>query len=278
METLYEDWQQAIQIDRVIHEEKTLEQDLLIFENSRFGRVLALDGVIQTTEADEFIYHEMMVHVPLLSHDSAKSILIIGGGDGGILREVVRHKIVERIVLVEIDASVIHLSKHYLPTLSNGAFEDPRVEIVIGDGCQYVKESSERFDIILCDSTDPTGPGAVLFTEEFYGDCKRCLSRGGIFVNQNGVPFAQREELQMTYERRLPHFANVGYYLAPIPSYVGGFMAFGYASDDAISPCTLETLKKRLEGVSKEMRYYNPEIHLAAFALPEYVRKVIKTR
>ena len=230
-ETLYPEWGQSFEISREILREKTDHADLVIFENPVFGRILALDGIVQLTEADEPVYHEMLTHVPLLTHENPTSVLIVGGGDGGILREVMKHSSVQKVVLVEIDPSVIELSKEYFPKVSNGAFDDPRLQIVIQDASQYVKSTEESFDIIICDSTDPVGPGAVLFTSEFYGDCKGLLNKDGIFVNQNGVPFLQKDELALTYQNRSPHFKHVGFYVAPVPTYVGGFMAFGWASD-----------------------------------------------
>ena len=249
-------------------------QDLVIFENALLGRVLALDGVVQTTQGDEFVYHEMMTHVPLISHAAPEQVLIIGGGDGGILREVVRHKKVKRIVMVEIDGSVVDMSKEYLPMLSNGAFDDPRFELVIADGAKFVKETEDRFDVIICDSTDPIGPGEVLFTQEFYGDCKNILNAKGIFVNQNGVPFMQSFEVRDTYQRRKPFFQDTTFYVAPVPTYVGGFMAFGWASDEqSYRDLSLEEISLRLQEVEGEMKYYNAEIHRACFALPNYVKK-----
>jgi spermidine synthase len=258
----------------VIERQKTAVQDLIIFENDLLGRVLALDGVVQTTQADEFVYHEMMVHVPLISHPHPEFVLIIGGGDGGILREVIRHKQVKKIVMVEIDGSVVEMSKRFLPTLSNGAFEDSRLELVIADGAQFVKETSDRFDVIICDSTDPIGPGEVLFTQEFYGDCKKILNDKGIFVNQNGVPFMQPFELRDTYERRRLFFQDTSFYLAPVPTYVGGFLAFGWASDDlSYKDLNIEQINQRIQEIEGELKYYNAEIHRACFALPNFVKQ-----
>jgi spermidine synthase len=268
-ETLYSSWGQTFTIDEQVHREKTELQDLIIFDNAYFGRVLALDGVIQLTERDEPIYHEMMVHVPILTHGNAHSVLVIGGGDGGSLREVLKHSNVERLVLVEIDQSVIDLCKEYLPGLSKGAFEDPRVQVVIQDASEYVKQKGELFDVIICDSTDPIGPGQVLFTEEFYGDCKSRLNEGGIFVNQNGVPFFQKDELEMTAHNRKPHFKNVSFYVAPVPTYAGGFMAFGWASDTDYQ-VSEEVLGKRFKDLGISTFYYTPEIHRACFALPQF--------
>jgi spermidine synthase len=177
-ETLYDSIAQEFRIDKLYFESTTGKQHLMIFHNAVLGRVMTLDGVVQTTEADEFIYHEMMAHVPIFAHGAAKRVLIIGGGDGGMLREVVRHAGVERIVQVEIDAKVVEMAKTYLPNHSQGAFDDDRVEIVIADGLEYVRDTAERFDVIISDSTDPIGPGEALFTENFYSHCKTLPGRG----------------------------------------------------------------------------------------------------
>ncbi|PIS03063.1 MAG: polyamine aminopropyltransferase [Chlamydiae bacterium CG10_big_fil_rev_8_21_14_0_10_42_34] len=269
-ETLYPDWKQTFLVEEMIYEEKSEFWDLAIFENSKFGRVFAIDGIIQTTEKDEFIYHEMMAHVPLLAHDNPKSVLIIGGGDGGLLREVLKHEQLQTIVQVEIDPTIIEISKKYLPTLSSGAFENPRAKIVIQDAAQYVKETPLKFDVIICDSNDPEGPAKVLFSSGFYKDCKNLLNPDGIFVNQNGVPFMQKDELQLTRKNRQPHFKHVAFYTAPIPTYVGGFMAFGWASDKDYK-LTEEMLKLRLKEMATKMKYYTPAIHLGSFALPQYM-------
>ncbi len=275
-ETLHNAWGQTFHIAEKLYEEKTDEQHLVIFKNELFGKVLALDGVIQVTEGDEFIYHEMLTHVPLLAHGSVKSVLVIGGGDGGILRELLRHRTVERAVLVEIDASVIAFSKKHLPEISKGSFDDPRVEIVIQDGCEFVKNAKETFDLIICDSTDPIGPGAVLFTREFYGDCHALLQSGGIFVNQSGVPFLQKEECVNVSQNLKAHFNHVGFFLGAIPTYAGGFMAFGWASDSTTAlDISAEKLAQRLTAIEGEMKYYTPEIHKAAFALPKFLQNTL---
>ncbi len=269
-ETLYPEWKQTFSVDEMIYQEKSEFWDLSIFENSLFGRVMAMDGIVQLTEKDEFIYHEMLAHVPLLAHPDPKSLLIIGGGDGGLLREVLRHEYLEKIIQVEIDSAVIELSKKYFPSVSKGAFDHPRAKVVIQDAAKYVKESEETFDVIICDSNDPEGAAKALFSAEFYGDCKRRLSPNGIFVNQNGVPFMQKRELMLTKENRMPHFKHVSFYVAPVPTYTGGFMAFGWASDKK-HKVTEKTLKERLNKVKGKMRYYTPAIHRASFALPQYM-------
>ena len=273
VETLYPEWGQQMKMDKILHEEKTEWQDLCIFENSRFGKVLALDGVIQTTEADNDIYSEMMTHVPFLAHGHVKNVLIVGGGDGSILRQALCYKDLERAVVVDIDASVVSTTKEWMPNICGKAFDDVRAQVIIQDATQYVKECTEQFDVIICDSTDPFGPGEVLFTEEFYGNCKKLLTPGGIFVNQNGVPFLQKNELDLTLKNRSPYFKNVGFYVVAMPTYVGGFMAIGFATDaTADLPSTAE-LAQRMRSIEGEMLYYTPQIHKAAFALPAFMER-----
>ncbi|MFO1352815.1 MAG: polyamine aminopropyltransferase [Gammaproteobacteria bacterium] len=275
-ETLYDAYAQQFDIDEVYFESRTEHQHLLIFRNSRFGRVMALDGVVQTTERDEFIYHEMLTHVPLLAHGRAERVLIVGGGDGGILREVVRHPTVRSVIQVEIDGAVVDMSKQYLPGHSQGAFDDPRFRLVIADGMDYVRNAAERFDVIISDSTDPLGPGEVLFTTDFYGACKRCLNPGGVLVTQNGVAFMQTDEVKTTADRLKPLFQDWHFYGAAVPTYIGGVMAFAWATDDArLRQTSLATLRDRYLAAGLKTRYYNPAIHEAAFALPQYLLDVI---
>jgi len=275
-ETLHDEYRLSLRIDRVLHRARTEHQDLIIFENARFGRVLALDGAIQTTEGDEYVYHEMLAHVPILAHGNAREVLIIGGGDGGMLREVLRHASTASATLVEIDHAVIETCREFLPNHSAGAFDDPRAEIVIADGAFFVAETERRFDVVIVDSTDPIGPGEALFSERFYAGCKRCLKPGGVLVTQNGVPAVQGEEVTDSHARLRRHFADVAFYLAPVPTYSGGSMAFGWASDDKAPRSTpLKTLQARYAKAGIETRYYNPEIHEAAFALPNDVRALM---
>jgi spermidine synthase len=275
-ETLYDSYWQGFEVGEVYFEHATGHQQLQIFHNPRFGRVMVLDGVVQTTEADEFIYHEMLTHLPLLAHGAVKRVLIIGGGDGGILREVCRHRSVEQITQVEIDHAVVEMSKAHLPNHSAGAFDDPRLELVIDDGNHYVATSEARFDLIISDSTDPLGPGESLFTGTFYAACKRVLNPGGVLVTQNGVPFMQLDELQQTARRLAPLFADSGFYSAAIPTYVGGIMTFAWGSDDpTLRQHDLATLGQRFDAAGLDTRYYNPEIHQAAFALPQYLRRAV---
>lgn len=273
-ETLFDSWGQHFEITEKIYEEKTEHQHLIIFDNPEFGRVMALDGIIQLTTKDEFVYHEMITHTPILAHGKAKKVLIVGGGDGGALREVLRHKGVEKATLVDIDGAVIELSKRYFPHHARGAFEDPRAEVIIQDAFVFAKETDEKFDVIICDSTDPVGPGEVLFSEDFYALCKGMLSDGGILVTQNGVPFVQNDELITSHKRRSNLFEMNTYYLAPVPTYVGGFMAFGFSSDNPnVEAVSEEILRKRLKRVSGKMKYYTPAVHKGAFALPPFIQE-----
>ncbi len=271
-ETLYDDFGQRFRIDRVLFESGTGIQHLVIFENSAMGKIMALDGVIQTTTADEFVYHEMLTHVPIMAHGAAKKILIIGGGDGGMLRRCLEHKSVEKITMVEIDRSVVDMSIQWLPEISAGAFDDPRADLVIEDGCKFVKETKDKYDVIIVDSTDPVGPGAVLFTSEFYTDCHACLASGGVIVTQNGVPFFQPDELFNTHKRLKPIFKDAWFYVAPVPTYYGGFMAFGWASDNvALRRQPEEAIAKRFAAAGLATRYYNAGIHAGAFGLPQFM-------
>ncbi|WP_243690395.1 polyamine aminopropyltransferase, partial [Cronobacter sakazakii] len=231
-ETLHDQFGQYFAVDKVLYREKTDHQDLIIFENSAFGRVMALDGVVQTTERDEFIYHEMMTHVPLLAHGHAKRVLIIGGGDGAMLREVTRHQSVESITMVEIDAGVVAFCREHLPNHNAGSYDDPRFTLVIDDGVNFVNQTTQKFDVIISDCTDPIGPGESLFTSAFYEGCKRCLNPGGIFVAQNGVCFLQQDEAIDSHKKLSHYFGDVSFYQAAIPTYYGGIMTFAWATDN----------------------------------------------
>lgn len=265
-ETLWPDWRQRIRVERVLHRERTPHQDLILFESPRWGRVLALDGVVQTTTADEFVYHEMLVHVPLVAHGAAQDVLIIGGGDGGCLREVLRHERVRSVVQVEIDEAVITFSRRWLPSLAAGAFDSPRARVQITDGARFVAETSERFDVVIVDSTDPEGPAAVLFGEPFYRDCRRILRPGGILATQCGNPVMRPDELESTQARqRAAGFAHVDYYFAAVPTYVGGSMALGFATDRTEQPHAPRG------AAPAGLRYWTRAVHEAAFAHPAWL-------
>jgi spermidine synthase len=276
-ETLHPHWRCALMADRILYENRTEHQHLVIFDNETFGRVMMLDGVVQLTSKDEFIYHEMMAHAPLFSlgPDHAKRVLVIGGGDGGVMREVLKHKSVERVVLCEIDRTVVDLSKEFLPEISQGAFDDPRAEVVIADGVRYVAETSERFDAIIVDSTEPVGPAAVLFTREFFEGCARCLNKPGVLVTQNGLPFMHPDHLTGTMALFKTIFPDHATYLCDQPTYFGGPFALAWAANDpAIRAVSAEALASRFEASGIDTAYYTPEVHKAAFVLPRYIAKL----
>lgn len=274
-ERLHQHYAQSLRVDEMLYDSNTEHQRLKVFQNGTFGRILTLDDVVQTTEGDNFIYHEMMTHVPILAHGAAKRVLIIGGGDGGMAREALRHASVEHVTMVEIDGGVVDFSKEYLPMLSNGAFDDPRLDLVINDGAAFMRETDQHYDVIIVDSTDPIGPGEVLFTNTFYGHAARALTDDGIIVTQNGVPFMQGDELTGTMRAFKALFADHSCYLASIPTYAGGPMAFGFGSHSkAARNVTLADLEKRFAAAGIETDYYTPEVHKGAFALPGYVKKL----
>lgn len=269
-------YSQSFEVSKILVQAKTDFQDVLLFENPTFGKVLVLDGIVQTTEADEFCYHEMLTHPPILAHGDIRQVLIIGGGDGGILREVLRHKSVERATMVEIDGEVVRLCREHLPGLNGGAFDDPRAELIIGDGLDFVATTDRQFDLIIVDSTDPVGPGEVLFTDKFYGDCATRLGERGILVTQNGVPFFQPEELTSTMARLRPLFADVGAYGVAVPTYVGGWMTLAWASNHpGHRQLDLETLTRRHAQAAFNTRYYSPALHMGCFALPVFAHRLM---
>ena len=276
-ESLHDGYAQALTGDEPIYQGHTGQQEVQVFRNRRFGRVLTLDGVVQTTEADEFVYHEMLAHVPILAHGAVRRVLVIGVGDGGILREIVRHAGIEEIVAVEIDPQVVALCRDLLPLHSAGALDDPRLTLIYADGLEYLAQSRETFDLILCDSTDPGGPAASLFSDAFYRNCQQRLGTGGILATQNGVPFLQPEELGGTARRLADNFADWGFFHAAVPTYIGGSMAFGWASNsEKVRRTDLDTLRQRFAKSALVTRYYTPEVHQAAFALPRYMLDLIE--
>jgi spermidine synthase len=276
-ETLYPDWGQRFRVVRELARVQSEFQDIAIFESATHGRVMALDGVIQITEADEFVYQEMLTHVPLLAHGSAETVLIIGAGDGGVLRRVLQHRGVKRAVMVEIDGEVIRLAREFLPGIAAGAWTDARAEVIVGDGIDYVKRAAQAsFDAVIVDSTDPIGVGEVLFTDDFYRNCARILTDRGLVVNQCGVPFMQADELRDTSARRRRCFPHVTAYVAAVPTYVGGFMTLGWAAKDpSLAATPLEAIRARAAeaGILGTTQYWTPEIHTGAFNLPPYIAR-----
>lgn len=274
-ESLYADWGQRFLVKRELARVQSEFQDIVIFESFSHGRVMVLDGVIQITEGDEFVYQEMLTHVPLLAHGAAANVLIIGAGDGGVLRRVLQHNSVQRAVMVEIDGEVIRLCKEHLPNIAGDAWNDPRAQVIVGDGIDYVRKGADAsFDVIIVDSTDPIGVGEVLFTDEFYENCARILTARGLVVNQCGVPFMQADELRDTSARRKKFFPHVSAYVAAVPTYVGGFMTLGWAAKtDDLEVRDAEVIRARAGDILGSTRYWTPEIHVGAFHLPPYIAR-----
>jgi len=271
-ETLHPEMQVRYPVKKRLLAGRTRFQKMGVLDTDGFGRMLVLDDVVETTEADEFVYHEMMAHVPLYTHPDPKTVLIIGGGDGGVLREVLRHP-VERAVMVEIDEAVVRAAKRFLRKICRGAFKDPRSELIIGDGAAYVREADETFDAVIVDSTDPLGPSTPLFGERFYRDLVRVLRPGGLVVRQTGSSFLQADELSAALRHARGVFTCVKVFLTAVPTYVGGFFTHPMMSTrDFARRITPAAVRRRFAKHPLEMKYYNPETHAAAFALPEYVR------
>jgi spermidine synthase len=278
-ETLFDElgFRMTFQVDKVLYEMQTEHQHLVLFEQPFFGKMLMLDGATQITKRDEFIYQEMMSHVPLFAHGNARDVLIIGGGDCGIAEEVLKHKSVRRLTQVEIDPAVVEFAKEHFPEFTTPVFADKRFESVIDDGAKYVARTDRRFDVIIVDSTDPQGPGKVLFGAKFYAGCKRCLNKGGVLVTQNGVPFFQPAELISSVSKFRRLFADGTCYVAAIPTYIGGHMAMGFATDDKRMrqlPAKIIAARYRKAG-SFKTRYWSPEVHVAAFAQPRFIAEAI---
>jgi spermidine synthase len=274
-ETLFDDlgFRMTYQVDKVLYELQTGHQHLVLFEQPYFGKMLMLDGATQISKKDEFIYQEMMSHVPLFAHGNPRDVLIIGGGDCGIAEEVLKHKTVKSLTLVEIDPKVVEFAKEHFPEFTQPVFADKRFESIIDDGAKYVAKTDRRFDVIIVDSTDPQGPGKILFGEKFYSSCRRCMKKGAVLVTQNGVPFFQKKELASTMSKFRRLFADAACYVAAIPVYIGGHMAMGFASDNKrLRQQPVKTIAQRYRKAGRfKTMYWTPEVHAAAFALPRFI-------
>lgn len=275
-ETFHPDWRTTIRADKVLHEVKTEHQDLIIFENAFWGTVLMLDGVCQLTTRDEFVYHEMMAHIPLTALENPRNVLIVGGGDGGVLREVLKHPSIESVTLVEIDQSVIDTSIKYYPVIGKDALSDSRTRIVITDGRKFVAETDERFDVVIADSSEPIGPSAVLHTLEFFKDCRRILRDGGIVITQSGLPFHVPSHLESTVKAFSSLFADAQPYAFTQPCYFGGEFAAAWGTDDtSLRRQPLETIAKRASERRLSTRYWTPAMQQAVFMLPGYIQAIV---
>jgi len=263
----------AIKAGKVLVSKQTPFQKLEIFETeSTLGRVLTLDDLMMTTEGDEWHYHEMIVHVPMMTHKNPKTVLVIGGGDGGTVREVLKHDTVEKVVLCEIDGDVIEECKKYLPTISC-ELDNPKCEILVQDAIEYVKDKKNMFDIVLIDSTDPMGPGEGLFTEEFYNNVKASLKEGGILVAQAESPVAQADSLEKMNKLLKKVFPIRATYTSNIPTYPGGYWSWTFCSE-TVKPLSYWD-ERRGNEIAKTCKIYNREYHEARFALPNYLKELL---
>ena len=242
-------------------------QHIEVYNTKRFGKLLKLDGVIQLTEFDEANYHEMIAHVPLRTHNTPDNVLVIGGGDGGAVREILKHKRVKNVDLVEIDNEVIKISKKYFPEISSG-LEDSKVTIMNQDGAEYIKKCTNLYDIIIIDSTDPFSVGESLFKEEFYSNLKKALKEKGIVISQSESMFYNKDLIQDMFEFKRKHFNVVRYYYTLVPTYPSGTIGFHFCSDGHYLPIDLnDDSFDRMEG----LKYYNEMIHNSSFLTPNGV-------
>lgn len=265
----------SIQVNRHLFSGNSEHQRIDVFESETYGRFLALDGRMRLTERDEFIYHEMLVHVPMAVHPKPEKVLVIGAGDGGALRELSKYEDIKKMDLVEIDQMVVDVCREYLPGTASG-LEDPRLKITYQNGLKAIRGMEGEYDVILIDSTDPFGPGEGLFTKEFYGSCYNALREGGIMVNQHESPFYEEDSrmIQTAHKRILEIFSEVKLYQAHIPTYPSGYWLFGFASK-GLHP--VDNLQDQAWQEKKiQTRYYNTRLHRGAFALPNYVEELLK--
>ena len=265
----------SIRVDRQLYSGYSDFQRIDVFESPEFGRFLTLDGYMMLTEKDEFIYHEMITHIPMAVHPDPKKILVIGAGDGGVVRELVRYPEVERIDLVEIDEMAVEISKKYLPTTA-GQLENERVHIYYEDGLKFIRRCRDEYDLIIVDSTDPFGPGEGLFTREFYGNCYKALKSDGIMVNQHESPFYSEDAIacQRAHKRIVESFPISRVYQAHIPTYPSGHWLFGFASKKYHPLRNLREQEWNARGL--KTRYYTTMLHKGAFYLPAYVEEMLK--
>lgn len=265
----------SIRVDQQLYSAESDFQRIDIFESEEFGRFLTLDGYMMMTEKDEFIYHEMIVHPAMAVHPNVKQVLVIGAGDGGVVRELTRYQTIETIDVVEIDEMVVKACIQYLPQTAS-SFADPRVNVHYQDGLKYIRKYEQAYDLIIVDSTDPFGPGEGLFTKEFYGNCYKALKDDGIMVNQHESPFYEEDAIAMqrAHKRIVESFPISRVYQAHIPTYPSGHWLFGFASK-TYHPIT-DLKSEEWKALGLKTRYYNSQLHVGAFALPNYVEELLE--
>lgn len=257
-------------VKKSLHSEKTDYQQMDFFETDEWGNMLVLDGMVMTTEKDDFVYHEMIAHVPLFTHPNPKHVLVVGGGDGGVIREVLKHEQVEKATLVEIDGKVIEYSKKFLPEIA-GSLENPKVEVKVEDGFMHIAESNKAYDVIMVDSTEPVGPAVNLFSKGFYGGISNALKDDGIFVAQTDNPWFKADLIGQIYKDVQEIFPVTRLYTANIPTYPSGMWTFTMGSK------IHDPLKVKTDRFFEiDTNYYTNEVHFASFALPRFVKDLTK--
>jgi spermidine synthase len=266
----------SIRVDRQLYSGQSEFQRIDVYDSPEFGRFLTLDGYMMLTEKDEFIYHEMIVHVPMAVHPNVRRVLVIGAGDGGAVRELTRYASIEHIDMVEIDRQVVEVCRQYLPQTAC-SFEDPRVHLYFEDGLKFIRSREDEYDLIIVDSTDPFGPGEGLFTKEFYGNCYRALHEDGIMVNQHESPFYDGDALacKRAHKRIVESFPISRVYQAHIPTYPSGHWLFGFASKKYHPVEDLRADEWKKLGI--DTKYYTTKLHQGAFCLPAYVEKLLQS-
>ena len=265
----------SIRVDKQLYSEQSEYQRIDVFQSLEFGRLLALDGYVMITQKDEFIYHDMIVHVPMAVKKDIKNVLVIGAGDGGTVRELCRYSTIEHIDLVEIDKKVVEVCEEYFPEMTV-SMHDPRLDIHFTDGLRFVRRKQGEYDLIIVDSTDPFGPGEGLFTREFYGNCYKALKEDGIMVNQHESPFyaEDAEACKRAHKRIVESFPISRVYQAHIPTYPSGHWLFGFASKKYHPLKNLDETRWNLRGL--DFRYYTTTLHKGAFYLPAYVEEMLE--
>ena len=263
---------QCIKVKAKLFEKQTRFQKIEIFETCEMGRLLMLDGIIQLTSFDEFAYQEMMAHLPYYAHGNPENVLVIGGGDGGVLRELARHKEIKTLDICEIDADVIAAAKEFLPELSCG-YNDPRVNINIADGSEFIRQKQEYYDLVIVDSTDPGGPGAPLFSEKFYADLKLAMRPGGVVATQAESPWLLPDVVKQLLSAAEANFKFSGYGAISVPTYPTGMIGVCTASDSKDITCPAREVEPE---IAAQLRYYNSDVHRAAFALPNFVKTLLQ--
>lgn len=270
-----EDTRFSIRVDKQLYSAKSDFQRIDVFESKEFGRFLTLDGLMMVTEKDEFIYHDMIVHIPMAANPEIKKVLVIGAGDGGTVRELTRYNSIEKIDMVEIDAMVVDACCKFIPQTAS-KLDDPRVTLFFEDGLKFVRDKVNAYDLIIVDSTDPFGPGEGLFTKEFYGNCYKALTAEGILVNQHECPYydSYAKSMKRAHDRIVELFPIAKVYQAHIPTYPSGHWLFGFASKKIDPIADLDA--ERWNALGLKTKYYNTELHKGCFAIPNYVIELLE--